>query len=147
MHRHGLDAHLAAGAVDAKRNLTAVGDQDLVEHRRAYSTIISGSPNSTGRALSIRICITRAGLGRLDRVEGLHRLDDQERLARCHLVADRHEVGLAGLGREIGGADHRRLDRPGCLPRSPLRRCGRRCAAGGRRGDGGRGGGRGLRPS
>src|SRR5262245_41699350 len=39
----------------------------------------------------------RAGLGRLDRIEGLHRLDDQQSLARRHLVADRDEVGLARL--------------------------------------------------
>src|SRR5438552_14349010 len=36
----------------------------------------------------------RAGLGRLDWIKSLHRLDDQERLACRHLVADRHEVGL-----------------------------------------------------
>src|SRR5437899_3389996 len=46
-----------------------------------------------------------AGLGRLDRIEGLHRLDDQERLACRHLVADGDEVGLAGLGREVGRTD------------------------------------------
>ncbi len=50
MHRDRLDPHLAAGAMDAECDLAAIGDQDLVEHppRRSYSTIISGSPNSTG---------------------------------------------------------------------------------------------------
>ncbi len=33
MHRDGGDAELLAGAQHPKRNLSAVGDQDLVEHR------------------------------------------------------------------------------------------------------------------
>jgi hypothetical protein len=32
VHGDRLDAHLAAGAVDAKRDLAPVGDKDLVEH-------------------------------------------------------------------------------------------------------------------
>jgi hypothetical protein len=32
MHGDRLDAHLAAGADDAQRDLAAVGDQDLLEH-------------------------------------------------------------------------------------------------------------------
>ena len=33
MHRDGLDAHLLAGAVDAQRDLAAIGDEDFIEHR------------------------------------------------------------------------------------------------------------------
>ena len=33
MHGDGRDAELLAGALDAQRDLAAVGDQDLVEHR------------------------------------------------------------------------------------------------------------------
>ena len=33
MDDHRLDAQLAAGALDAQRDLAAVGDQDLFEHR------------------------------------------------------------------------------------------------------------------
>src|SRR3546814_1848804 len=46
VHRHRLDPHLAAGAVDAERDLSAVGNEDLVEHRcrAAYSITSSGSP-------------------------------------------------------------------------------------------------------
>ena len=33
MDRDGLDADLAAGADDPERDLAAIGDQDLVEHR------------------------------------------------------------------------------------------------------------------
>jgi hypothetical protein len=52
MHRDRLDAHLAAGADDAKGDLAAVGDQDLVEHRaRPYSMIMRGAPYSTGVAV------------------------------------------------------------------------------------------------
>ena len=32
MHRDGLDPHLVAGAVDAQRDLAAIGDQHLLEH-------------------------------------------------------------------------------------------------------------------
>jgi hypothetical protein len=63
--RDRLDTHLAAGAMDAKRDLAAVGDQDFLEHGYRYSTIISGWPNSTGWAFSIRICVTVPALGAL----------------------------------------------------------------------------------
>ncbi len=33
MNRDRADAHLAAGAMDAERDLSAVGDQDFFEHR------------------------------------------------------------------------------------------------------------------
>jgi hypothetical protein len=33
MHGDGADAHLAAGAMDAERDLAAIGYQDLFEHR------------------------------------------------------------------------------------------------------------------
>ena len=32
MHRHGLDAQLAAGALNAQRDLAAIGYEDLIEH-------------------------------------------------------------------------------------------------------------------
>ena len=32
VHRHGLDAHFTAGALNAKRDLAAVGDEDFFEH-------------------------------------------------------------------------------------------------------------------
>ena len=32
MHRHGLDAHFAAGALDAQGDFAAVGDQDFFKH-------------------------------------------------------------------------------------------------------------------
>src|SRR5213595_1866584 len=41
----------------------------------------------------------RAGLGGLDRIEGLHCLDDQQGLAGQDLVADVDEYRLAGFGR------------------------------------------------
>jgi hypothetical protein len=31
MHRDRLDAHFVAGAVDAQRDLAAIGDQDLLD--------------------------------------------------------------------------------------------------------------------
>src|SRR6476620_6450164 len=44
-----------------------------------------------------------------DRVHHFHRLDDQQRVAGLHRVADLDERLAAGLGREERGADHRRL--------------------------------------
>src|SRR5258707_15473202 len=64
----------------------------------------------------------RAGLRRGNLVEGLHRLDDQERIARLDRGAHVAERLGAGLGRPIGSADHRRchdtwmlgrIERPG----------------------------------
>src|SRR5262245_26341075 len=49
------NAELLAGAQHPKRNFTAVGNEDLVEH---HSMIINGSPNSTGCASPTRICVT-----------------------------------------------------------------------------------------
>src|SRR5205085_9683296 len=45
--RRRLDAHFVAGAVDSKRDLAAIGDEDLVDRHR-QSTIRSGWSNSTG---------------------------------------------------------------------------------------------------
>jgi hypothetical protein len=38
MHGDRLDAHFAAGALDAQRDLAAIGDQDLLEHGHAGLT-------------------------------------------------------------------------------------------------------------
>ena len=37
MHRDRLDAHFVRGAVDAQRDLAAVGDQDLLDGHRVLS--------------------------------------------------------------------------------------------------------------
>ncbi len=51
MDGDGGDAHLLAGAVNAKGDLATVGDEDFLEHRsRRYSMTTRGSPNSTGWA-------------------------------------------------------------------------------------------------
>lgn len=67
MHRHRLDAHLAAGPQDAQRDFAAVGDQDLLEHGRGrsrrQSRRISGCPNSTGPPSSTSTARTVPGRG------------------------------------------------------------------------------------
>jgi hypothetical protein len=100
---------------------------------RPYSTIISGCELHRLGVVDQDLR-HRARLGGLDRIKSLHRLDDQQRLARRHLVADRDEIGLAGLGREIGGADHGRLHRAGMLAEIVGRggRCRRGACRGGR---------------
>src|SRR5215510_819659 len=60
MHGDRRDAQFLAGAQHAQCDLAAIGDQDLVEH---YSMISRGSPNSTGWASSIRICVTLPARG------------------------------------------------------------------------------------
>ena len=65
MHRDGRDAELLAGAQDAQRDLAAIGDEDLLEHRVSQGIggitsmiTISGSPYSTGWPSSTRISPT-----------------------------------------------------------------------------------------
>ena len=82
-----------------------------------HSMIISGSPNSTGWPSSIRIWITVPARGDGNLVHGLHRLDDEQRLAGAHLAADFDEGPRARLRRDIGGADHGRGDHAGMLGR------------------------------
>ena len=108
VHRNGGDAHLLARPVDAERDLATVGDEDLFEHARGYSMTTRGSPNSTGWASSTRIASTMPAARGRDRVHRLHRLDDQQRLALAHLVADAHERLGARLRLQVDGADHRR---------------------------------------
>ena len=52
VHRDRLDPHFAAGAVNAQRDLAAIGDQNLLEHRiaKCHSISISAVPYSTGCA-------------------------------------------------------------------------------------------------
>ena len=112
MHRDGADAHLAAGAVDAQRDLAAIGDEHLLEHLGArYSSTMSAWPILDRRAVGDQDLGDPAGARRVDLVHHLHRLDDQQRLAFAHVVAELDEGRAARLRREIGGADHRRLDR------------------------------------
>src|SRR5579885_3718786 len=54
------NSHLLAGAVDAKCNFAAVGDQDLLEH---HERIRSAWPNSTGSASRTQISDTVPLLG------------------------------------------------------------------------------------
>ena len=56
-----MDSHFTAGAMYAKRDLSAVGDQKLFEHAvfgTAYSNTRRGSPYSTGSPLLIRMRAT-----------------------------------------------------------------------------------------
>src|SRR5215213_5494260 len=59
----------------------------------------------------------RAGAWRRDLVHRLHRFDDQQGLPGRYLAADLDERFGAGLGRPIGGTDHRRGDRARMLGR------------------------------
>src|SRR5262245_11348959 len=64
MHGNRCNAEFFAGALDAQRDFTAIGNQDFVEHRRsAYSMIMSGSPYSTGWPFSTRMRLIVPALG------------------------------------------------------------------------------------
>src|SRR3954469_25538040 len=66
-----------------------------------------------------------ARAGRRDLIHGLHRLDDEQRLADHHLAAEIDERRRARRGAAIGGTHHRRGDGAGMLG-------GIRCYGGGR---------------
>ena len=83
MDRDGRDAHLLAGAVDAKRDLAAIGDEDFFEHQEMTSSVW---PNSTGCGIAHADFADRAAARREDRVHGLHRFDDEQRVAFLHLA-------------------------------------------------------------
>ena len=95
VHGDGGDAELAAGALDAQRDLAAVGDQDLVEHvlddqqRLAVFDRLAVGDQDPGHG---------AGARRLDLVEGLHRLDQQHGLPGGDGLAEGDE-GRAAPGR------------------------------------------------
>ena len=101
-----------AGAEDAQRDLAAVGDEDLVEHGGAYSmtserlaelhglAVLDEDLDARGRRAAARIGFMVFIASMISRV-----------WPSVDLVADLHERLGAGLGRQIDGADHRRLDR------------------------------------
>ena len=67
VHGDGRNAQLAAGALDAKRDLAAVGDEDLLEQDESAlsSRIISTSPYSTGAPLATSTRATVPAFGAL----------------------------------------------------------------------------------
>ena len=91
---------------------------------RRYSTIISGSPYSTGVPGSTRIRVTVPARGALIWLK-VFIASISSRVWPCgDLGAERDEGRLARLGRQIGDADHGGGDQAGMLgsPGSPRRR-------------------------
>jgi hypothetical protein len=68
MDRDRLDAHFVAGAVDSKRDLAAIGDQDLLD-----------------RHLALGFSMITSGLVELDRLG----VDDEHLASRCRRAARR----------------------------------------------------------
>jgi hypothetical protein len=104
MHRHRLDAELAAGLDDAQRDLAAVRDQDLLEHARspprrttrgadlvAASSVLDAEERLAELdrlgVLGVDLLHHARDVG-LDLVHQLHGLDDAHHLALLHAVAD-----------------------------------------------------------
>ena len=87
VHRDGGDAKLLAGTFDAKRDLSPVGDQDLVEHAGKRLALLDD-----GKRLGIFDGLTvvdedgehGAGIRSGDVVHGLHGFDDEDGLASRH---------------------------------------------------------------
>ncbi len=108
MHGDGLDAHFAAGALDAQRDLAAIGNENLFKHdgrlRRSGCAGLAfeyGHVDLTDdeQRLAELDCLAvlhedgldHASLVRLDLVQQLHRLDDAQGVAFVHALADIHE--------------------------------------------------------
>src|SRR5258708_19107368 len=117
MDHHRADAHLATGALDAKRDLAPVGDQDLLEHL---------GQDEKGLAVLDRLTVLdedRLHAARsvgLDLVHELHRLDDADGVALLHRLPHFDEHLGVGRGRALESAHHRRLDDVALLPRLAL---------------------------
>ena len=104
-----LDAQLAAGMDDAQRDLAAVGDQDLLEHRAIYAGLDREQPFAVldGLAvLHVDLDDLAVALG-VDLVHELHRLDDAEHLPLLHRLPDLDERLGTRLRRAVEGADDR----------------------------------------
>ena len=106
MHRDGRDAEFLGGAQDAKGDLAAVGDEDLVEHR--YSITSSGSPYSTGVPSSTKIAVTVPARGATISLKVFIASTSRTLSPGLDLGADLDERLGVRRGLAIGGADHGR---------------------------------------
>ena len=94
VHRDGGDAKLLAGTFDAKRDLSPVGDQDLVEHAGKRLALLDDDERLAifdGLTVVDEDGEHRAGVRGRDLVHGLHRFDDEQRLAGRDAGADLDE--------------------------------------------------------
>ena len=97
-----------------------------------------------GRAIFDQNRRNRATPRRGNVVHHLHRFDEDDGIAFFHAIAHRFEIGRAGFGLEIGGANHRGFDSIGiCRGRCSISGC--RSGNRGRGSNGCRGGGIGHR--
>ena len=86
MHRDRLDPHFVAGAVDAQRDLAAIGDQELLDFGTCLLDDDERLVEFDRLAVLDQDRGDRAGARRGDRVHHLHRLDDQQRVAGRDLL-------------------------------------------------------------
>src|SRR5436305_2266689 len=64
MHRDGLDPQLVAGAMNAQRDLAAIGDQHLLEHAQyLMASSVSPHPSSAAPQTPSPACGGRFGVG------------------------------------------------------------------------------------
>ncbi len=91
MHRDGLDAELLAGAQHPQRDLAAIGDEDFIEHGVFPAARKPSLDNDQRFAEFDRLAVLEQNLGhgararRRNLVHGLHRFDDQQRIAGLDL--------------------------------------------------------------
>src|SRR3954470_23860052 len=97
-----LHARWTRSAISPRLAMRILSNMGLADDRERLAEL-------DGRAVLDQDLDDLAGLGRGHRVHGLHGLDDEQRLAGLHRVADLHEGGRAGVGLQVDGADHRRL--------------------------------------
>ena len=87
VHRDRGDAELLASTFDAKRNLSPVGDQDLVEHSKKRSALLDDRERLgifDGLAVVDEDGQHGAGIRGRDVVHGLHGFDDEDGLTSRH---------------------------------------------------------------
>ena len=132
MHGDRLDAHFAAGAMDAQRDFATVCNEDFFKHGRwALFDDDEGFAEFDRMAVFNENFHHSACLRRGNMVHRLHRFDDEHSLTDTDLGSDSDERRSTRLSREICRANHRRRQRAG-VGSVAHHGCGNRCRRRGR---------------
>ncbi|MCY1524665.1 hypothetical protein D9M68_596090 [compost metagenome] len=106
VHDHGLDAQLAASALNAQGDFAPIGDQDFFEHFQLSANDEEGLTVLDGLAVFDQDFFDDAGLVGFDFIEQLHGFNDAERIAFLDRGAHIDERRGARIRRAVKGANH-----------------------------------------
>ena len=98
-----------AGAMDAKRDFSAIGDQDFFEHGCRLFDQHQNFAKLNGLAAFDGDLCDLAGVRRANLVEGFHRFDEKKRVPLFYEIADIDEILRAWFRCQKGGANDWRL--------------------------------------